>query len=71
MARYNHFKESPYKQVAFKDVKVGDKIRVGKYKNGRHGFVIAVKVDKTSYFEQQTKKMVRLHSFVGFMVYEY
>lgn len=71
MARYNHFKESPYKQIAFKSVKVGDRFRVGKYKNDRHSFIVAIKTGDNSYIEQYSKKMVVLHTTVGYMVYQY
>lgn len=71
MARYNHFAESPHKKIAFKDITVGEKFRVGKYKNGRPGFIVAVKTGDSSYFEQYSKKMVRLHTINGYMVYQY
>ena len=69
MARYNHFKELPYHTVMFKDIKIGDKFRLGKYKKDRHSFVIAVKTGDKTYVEQQSKKMVTLFAIVGFHVY--
>ena len=71
MARYNHFTESPYKGIDFKDIRVGYKFRVGKYKNGRHRFLVAVKTGDKTYVEQYNNKMVTLFTANGFRVYEY
>jgi hypothetical protein len=56
MTRYNHFKDIVYPKIMFSDLNIGDEFRYGRYKNGRHGFVIAIKTGELTFTEKRSKE---------------
>ena len=69
MARYNHFADIKYPKLNFKDLNIGDDFRYGRYKNNRHGFVIATKTGDLSFVEKRSKKEHTLFDNNGYVVY--
>ena len=69
MARYNHFSDIKYPKLNFKDLNIGDDFRYGRYKNNRHGFVIATKTGDFSFVEKRSKKEHILHHNDDYVVY--
>jgi len=65
MARWNHFKDSPYKKIEFFKLKIGDIFRAGQK------YIKCIKTGELSYIEQRSKKEYQLfRSTAEFMVYE-
>ena len=69
MARYNHFKDIIYPKIMFNELSIGDEFRYGRYKNGRHGFVIAVKTGELTFTERRSKKEHTLINSDSYVVY--
>lgn len=70
MSRYNHFKEHNFKAILFKDLDVGNLFRFGRYYNGRHNFIIAIKTGDLSFIEKKSKREHILSSNERYLVYE-
>jgi hypothetical protein len=69
MARYNHFKDIPYPKLDFNTLTIGEEFRYGRYKNGKHGFVIAIKTGELTFVEKRSKKGHALLNANGYIVY--
>ena len=71
MAYWNHFVEDTRTKVMFKDLNVGDKFRVGKWRGNRRSVVIAIKTGEKSYIEERSKKEHSLFSVDNYQVYAF
>jgi hypothetical protein len=69
MARYNHFKDILYPKLNFNSLNIGEEFRYGRYKNGRHGFVIAIKTGELTFIEKRSKKEHALFNSDDYVVY--
>mgnify|MGYP003603438534 CR=1 FL=1 len=69
MARYNHFKDIPYPKIDFITLNIGEEFRYGRYKNGIHGFVIAIKTGELTFVEKRSKKEHLLFNANDYIVY--
>lgn len=62
MARYNHFKESPYKRISFKSLNNGELFRVAKHNGRKIIYVLCEKIDCFSYKEIENNITRKLFS---------
>lgn len=56
MARYNHFAPVDYEPISFKDVEIGQKVKLAKHKGNRTSYIIITKTGDLSYVELKSKK---------------
>lgn len=71
MAYWNHFAEDTRTKIMFKDLTVGDKFRVVKWKGQRRSVVIAIKTAEKTYIEKQSKKETSIFSVDNYQVYAF
>ena len=71
MAYWNHFSEDTRTKIMFKDLTVGDKFRVGKWRGKRRSVVIAIKTGEKTYIEERSKKETSLFSVDNYEVYAF
>ena len=71
MAYWNHFSEDTRTKVMFKDLNIGDKFRVTKWRGNRRSVVIAIKTGEKKYIEERSKKETSLLSVDNYDVYAY
>lgn len=71
MSRYNHFAPNKYDTVCFGEIKVGEKFRMDKFKDGkRREGIIMIKTSALSYQEFKSKKECRvMHTAFEVSVY--
>ena len=55
----------------FKDIAVGNKFRVAKWREGKRRVVVAVKTGEKTYIEERSKKETSLFSVDNYEVYSF